>query len=391
MGSKQVIKVAIFGHYMPIYRKGVLEKLSSYEDIELTVCCTESFPAGLRMIKPDEVSFELLDIRTHLIKIPFTRKEFSLQPAMLAKMLRRSHDVYILPNIMSYLDVWACLLLSRVLGLRVCLWGHGKGSLTGNAAQWFRKAFMNMADALIFYSDAARESWGRAGINDKKMYVAYNALDTDEAARIRSEISERDIAEFVKAHRLENKKIIVFTGRLQERKRPDLVIDAMARIIKRIPEAHAIIIGDGIMKETIKNRISELTLEEHVTLTGAIFDEKRIAHYLMAAKLAVMPAAAGLFIQQSFDYGLPIVVGNDFRTHGPEIELVKDGENGLFFEKGDSGHLADQVMKLLLNEEKRLLMSLNAKRIIRDKYNVNNMAKGLFQAATFCSSKSISK
>ena len=387
MGPHRTIKVAIFGHYMPIYRKGVLEKLSSCENIALTVCCTESFPAGLRMIKPDEVGFELHDIRTHLIRIPFTSKKFSLQPTMLTKMLSRSHEVYILPNTMSYLDVWACLVLSRILGLRVCLWGHGKGSLTGNAAQWFRKVFMNMSDALVFYSDAAREAWGQYGIANEKMFVAYNALDTDEAAQIRSEISERDIVEFVRAQGLKNKKIMLFAGRLQERKRPDLVVEAMSRIIKRVPEAHAIIIGDGAMKGKIQQRISELGLEEHVSLVGAIFDEKIIAHYLMASKLAVIPAHAGLFIQHAFDYGLPIVVGNDMRSHPPEIELVKEGENGLFFEDGDSTHLANQIIILLEDEYKRLEMSLNAKRIIRDKYNVKNMADGLYQAIQYCFGK----
>jgi glycosyltransferase involved in cell wall biosynthesis len=107
----------------------------------------------------------------------------------------------------------------------------------------------------------------------------------------------------------------------------------------------------------------------------------------MAAKLAVMPAAAGLFIQQAFDYGLPIVVGNDMRSHGPEIELVREGENGLFFENGDSTHLADQLMKLLSNEEERLEMSMNAKKMIQTKFNVNTMAEGLARAIQYSSDK----
>ncbi|MFA7059644.1 MAG: glycosyltransferase family 4 protein [Pedobacter sp.] len=246
---------------------------------------------------------------------------------------------------------------------------------------------MNMSDALIFYSDAAKETWSQAGLSSNKMFVAYNALDTDESAQVRSQISDMNIAEFISQHGLKNKKIIVFSGRLQERKRPDLVIEAMAQIIKHVPEAHAIIIGDGIMKETIQKRISELSLEHHVSLVGAIFDETAIAYFLMAAKLAVMPAAAGLFIQQAFDYGLPIVVGNDMRSHGPEIELVSEGENGLFFEDGSSIHLAEQLLHLLSDEGKRLEMSLNAKKIILTKYNVKNMAAGLFQAIRYSSER----
>jgi glycosyltransferase involved in cell wall biosynthesis len=365
---------------MPIYRKGVFEKLSSNEEIDLTVCCTEDFPAGLRMIRPDEVSFELRDIRTRLIRIPCSKSFFSFQSAMLLSMILKKYDVYVLPNTLSYVDVWLCLLLSRVLGLKVCLWGHGKGSLNGHVANWFRKLFMTMADAVIFYSDAAKEVWRLAGIPCEKMFVAYNALDTEASAKVRSAISDSDIAEFLRSRGFLGKKLIIFIGRLQERKRPDLIVDAMVRIINRVPEAHAIIIGDGVMKETIQRRISDLELANHVSLVGAIFDEQSIAYYLMTAKLAVIPAHAGLFIQHAFDYGLPIVVGNDFRSHPPEIELVKEGENGMFFENGDSNHLADQIIKLLLDEENRLKMSCNAKMLIDVKYNVNSMAEGLLQA-----------
>jgi len=385
--SKQSIKVGIFGHYLPIYRKGVMEKLSSMEDIDLTVHCTENFPAGLRLIKPEEVSFKLRDIRTLLFRIPFIKKMLSFQPAMLLKILSGSYDVYILPNTMSYLDVWACLILSRILGRRVCLWGHGKGSINGTLANWLRKSFMNLADALVFYTESARDEWKQAGISPNKMFVAYNALDTEESALIRSEISESDVTEFVKVHGLENKKIIVYTGRLLVRKRPDLIVDAMVRIITRVPEAHVIIIGDGVMREEIQNRIADAKLNEHISLVGALFDEKKIAYYLMASKIAVMPAAAGLFVQHVFDYGLPIVVGDDMSTHPPEIELVADGKTGLFFEDGNAAHLAERLLELLEDEEKRLQMSSNAKKVIQTKFNVNTMAEGLSQAIRYSCGK----
>ncbi|HBA86937.1 MAG TPA: hypothetical protein DCZ75_02805 [Geobacter sp.] len=387
MRAKGKIKVAIFGHYTPIYRKGVLEKLSFMEDIELTVCSTADFPAGLRMIKPEEVSFSLLDIRTHLLRIPFTKKTFSLQPAMLSAVLGGSHDVYILPNTLSYLDVWACLAASRLLGRKVCLWGHGKGSLNGTVARWFRKLFMNSADALVFYSDAAKKAWQQSGIPKEKMFVAYNALDTDQSARIRTEISGDDTAAFTASLGLQGKKIIVFTGRLLERKRPDLIVEAMALVVGKVPEAHAILIGAGPMRETIEMRVRELALETHVTMAGAIFEERSIAHYLLAAKIAVIPSHAGLFIQHAFAYGLPIVVGDNLRLHPPEIELVQEGETGLFFRDADAAHLAERLLELFANEEKRQEMSVKARKTIENKYNVDSMARGLSQAIRYSFAK----
>lgn len=381
--TRKKIKVALFGHYTPIYRKGVLEKLSRMEDIELTVSSSADFPAGLRMIRPDEVSFPLRDIRTCLIRIPFTKKRLAWQPAMVAALLSGSHDVYILPNTLSYLDVWCCLILSRLLGRRVCLWGHGRGSLNGRAATRIRKLFMGLADALVFYTDAARDAWRAAGLPAERMFVAYNALDTEESAGIRSRIGEGELAEFLRARGLAGKKLVLFVGRLQERKRPDLLVEAMAQVVGRVPEAHALLIGDGPMRETVERRVAELALERQVTLAGALFDEEILARYLMAATAGVMPSHAGLFVQHAFDYGLPIVVGDNLATHAPEVELVREAEGGLFFRDGDAGALARCLTGFLLDDKSRLAMSRNAQRIIRERYNVDTMALGLARAVRY--------
>ena len=102
MHSGHAINVAIFGHYLPVYRKGVFEKLDSLEDINLTAYYTEDFPVGLKLIKPRDVKFKLSNIKTYLVAIPFTKKKLSIQPTSLVKILTQSHDVYIMPNTMSY-------------------------------------------------------------------------------------------------------------------------------------------------------------------------------------------------------------------------------------------------------------------------------------------------
>lgn len=383
MEKQTPIRVAIFGHYMPIYRKGVLEKISNAESIELTVFCTANFPVGLRLIDPNEVSFKINNIRTFSFKIPYAKQRIYYQPSMIFSLLFRSYDVYILPNVMSYLDVWVCLFLSKIMSCKICLWGHGKGSVNGKLAHSVRKFFMNLSDALVFYTENAKNHWMQAGIPDKKMFVAYNALDTEESARIRSKLSELNLKKFLISNGFEGKKIIVFCGRLQSRKQPEVFIDALAKVILSHTEAHAVIIGDGHMMETIKKRINELGVNKNVTIVGALFDEEIIAYYLSVASIAVIPAHAGLFIQHAFDYGVPIVVGDNFSSHPPEIELVKDSFSGLFFEHGNSDHLAEKILVLLNDEHMRLEMSQNAKKLIELKYNLNSMADGLLKSIRY--------
>ncbi len=71
-------------------------------------------------------------------------------------------------------------------------------------------------------------------------------------------------------------------------------------------------------------------------------------------------------------------------SHGPEIELLVNGVTGLFCRDGDVSAFAQAICTLLTNESKRKKMSENALRIIQQKYNVNNMAKGITDAVRYC-------
>ena len=58
--------------------------------------------------------------------------------------------------------------------------------------------------------------------------------------------------------------------------------------------------------------------------------------------------------------------------HPPEIELLKDVETGIFCKDGDANEFAEAIVYLLKNEEDRQRMSVNCRKIIEEKYNLEN-------------------
>lgn len=95
---------------------------------------------------------------------------------------------------------------------------------------------------------------------------------------------------------LENKKVIGHVGNFNEQKNHNFIIDILSEAINIDSSFHVILIGDGINRAKIENKINENNLKENITLLGRRTD---ITDILQAADLMILP---------SFYEGLPVVV-----------------------------------------------------------------------------------
>ncbi|MSX70759.1 MAG: glycosyltransferase, partial [Actinobacteria bacterium] len=93
---------------------------------------------------------------------------------------------------------------------------------------------------------------------------------------------------------LENKKIIICVGRLVHRKGQDRLIEALPQILKEIPNAHLLIVGDGPYKAYLEKLVDKLDLKEDVTFVGRVLYEK-LPNFLSAADVFAMPSRSRFF------------------------------------------------------------------------------------------------
>lgn len=142
---------------------------------------------------------------------------------------------------------------------------------------------------------------------------------------------------------------LVSIGRFSEQKGQLVLIEAMTEIIRRHPEAHLTLIGDGEMRPEIEAAISEHALQGHVTLTGWLA-EAEVRSELSRAQALIMP---------SFAEGLPMVIMEAMAAGRPVIatyiagipELVLDGETGWLVPAGDVMAMVKAVDYLAATEE----------------------------------------
>ena len=202
--------------------------------------------------------------------------------------------------------------------------------------------------------------------------------------KIKAHTNSDVLASFKKENGINSTKIVLFIGRLLPDKKPDILIHAMKTVVAKISDAHAVIIGDGPMRNAIEELIAKLCLSNSVTLTGAIHNEEIIAKYLLCSRAMIMPAGAGLAIQHAFSYSVPVIIGDDMLSHGPEAELVVNEKTGLYCPDGNDEFFAAAIYKILTDDELHNRLSENAYKVIETKYNIKNMAKGFFDAVAYC-------
>ena len=168
---------------------------------------------------------------------------------------------------------------------------------------------------------------------------------------------------------LTEKKVIVSVGRLVHRKGQDVLIEAMPAIIKDVPEAHILMIGEGPYRSYLENRVKALGIQERVTFIGRI-QYADLPRYICVGDLFVMPSRsrlAGLEVEglgivylEASACGLPVIAGDS----GGAPDAVLEGETGLVVDGTQKIEVAAAVVELLLDPDRSRAMGIRGRQWI---------------------------
>ncbi len=141
--------------------------------------------------------------------------------------------------------------------------------------------------------------------------------------------------------------LLVTVGRLDLQKDPLLLLDAFLRVLRVRPETQLLMIGDGVLRETISTRINELGMADRVFLAG-LLAQSRIADVLRCADLFVLSSAyegMPMCVLEAMGCGLAVA-----STDVGEVRRVVDpGVNGAIASERTPDALARAVLDGLEN------------------------------------------
>ena len=259
-----------------------------------------------------------------------------------------------------YLSTPPALRWMRRRGLPVIAWGLGAplpaGHLAGlKLALWRR--FIHQFDAIIAYSSRGAQQYRALGAPAERVFVAPNAV----APRPVHPAPQRP-ANFDRQGAL-----LLFVGRLQARKRLDVLLRACAGLPADC-QPRLWIVGDGPAR-------AELQSMAQAVFPAAQFWGARhgaeLEPLFAQADLFVLPGTGGLAVQQAMSYALPVVVAEG---DGTQDDLVRAG-NGWQVAPGDSAALTTILRRALADAPRLRQMGLESYRIVSEEVNLEAMVR----------------
>jgi phosphatidylinositol alpha-1,6-mannosyltransferase len=172
---------------------------------------------------------------------------------------------------------------------------------------------------------------------------------------------------------LQDKKIIISVGRLVHRKGQDNLIQAMPAVLKKIPSAHLLLVGEGPYRKHLEKLVMKSSLEQNVTFAGRIMYD-RLPSYLSAADLFAMPSRSrffgleveglGIVYLEASACGIPVVAGNS----GGAPDAVLEGVTGLCVDGTNIEQITAAIVEICSDAERASHMGAAGRNWIVDQW-----------------------
>jgi phosphatidylinositol alpha-1,6-mannosyltransferase len=214
------------------------------------------------------------------------------------------------------------------------------------------------------------------GMPKEKTIVIYPCPNLNQESRTKNQSFDqtqgRELRkEIIKKHNLEGKRILLTVGRLVERKGHDMVIEAMPKVLDKVPNAVYLIVGDGPNLNNLKFKILNFKLEGKVIFAGKVPDEG-LSAYFDLGDVFIMPSREidgdvegfGIVYLEANTAGKPVIGGRS----GGVSEAVKEGVSGLLVDPLNVNEIAEAIIKLLTNEELRIKLGNQGKERVEKEF-----------------------
>ena len=128
------------------------------------------------------------------------------------------------------------------------------------------------------------------------------------------------------------------------------LLDVVELVKKSISSIKLDLVGDGVMNDDVKKYILDHNLSNNVILHG--FRDSDYVHKLLSkSSLYVMTSFSesfGISLLEAFSHGVPAIAFNSAKG---ACELINNGENGYLIDNRDKNIMAEEIVKLIKNEE----------------------------------------
>ncbi len=166
-------------------------------------------------------------------------------------------------------------------------------------------------------------------------------------------------------------KVIGHVARLVPLKGHSDLLKATPQILKKYPKTVVLFVGDGPLREELKNEVNSLGISSNIKFLGHREDVDEIYHIMDILVLPSELEGMGRVILEAMAASCPVAATDIMGIP----ELVIDGKTGRLFPPRDPDKVARAVCSILENPEHTQKMVKNAFEMLKGKYDQKSMVK----------------
>jgi phosphatidylinositol alpha-1,6-mannosyltransferase len=160
----------------------------------------------------------------------------------------------------------------------------------------------------------------------------------------------------------------------------DQLLEAWPAVIRRVPAARLVLVGDGDDKPRLQAKAAELGVGRAVVFTGFVSADALATIYRHAAVFA-MPSrdeGFGLVYLEAMAHQLPCVGS----IHDAAGDIIDDGRTGYLVDQADDAGLVDRLASLLTDEARRREMGARGYRRLASAFTYEQFRDRLLSLLT---------
>ena len=214
---------------------------------------------------------------------------------------------------------------------------HGSDVTTAVDFKHRYRALWREAAVFICVSDFIRQKAIRAGFPQEKLQTLFIGVNRKE---------------FHPGGIRRDRNLVLFVGRLVEKKGCAHLLRAMAQVHKFHPEAETVVIGDGPLRASLEALAEELRIP--CNFLGSQ-PAPAVREWMSKARIFCVPSVTaangdseglGMVFAEAQGVGTPVATFN----HGGIREVVAHGGTGLLAEERNTPELASNISRLLVDD-----------------------------------------
>ncbi len=388
----QMKTLAILTSHPIQYQTPLFKKLSEQLEVDLTVYFCWDFGVKKEIFDKEfknKIKWDIPLLEGYKYKF---FKNFSLKPSssfwgqINPGIITKNYDAVLIFGWNSFTN-WLAFLSAFLTKKPVLLRGENPLNQELSKAKWkigLKKIILGWLfrhiSAFLYIGEENKKFYEFYGVPEKKLFFVPYAVDNDRFVRASNELRARRSELRKKLGIGEKDIVILFVGKLIEKKRPFDLLKAYKKLITQLPTypITLLFVGDGALRPELEKYIKDNAVKN--VIFAGFKNQTELPKYYALSDILVLPSGEGetwgLVVNEAMCFRLPVIISD---TVGCGPDLIKQKKNGYIFPLGDIVKLTEYLADFIKNPEKRKKFSEKSFEIIKE-YSYENDIKGILKA-----------